>query len=79
MFDRNRKAPAAYYNTTRTHLALQRDALLQGAIQRIGHNTAVQILGGLHHEYVRIRFSERTGLDRRRVRSSITDNNHERS
>jgi hypothetical protein len=45
---------AAYYNRTRTHLALQKDAPLQRAVQRIGNITAVPILGGLHHEYVRI-------------------------
>ena len=47
-------AYAAYYNQTRTHLALQRDAPLRRAIQRIGRITAIPILGGLHHNYVRI-------------------------
>jgi transposase InsO family protein len=47
-------AYASYYNRTRTHLSLQRDAPLQRAVQRIGNITAMPILGGLHHEYVRI-------------------------
>ena len=47
-------AYAAYYNRTRTHLALQKDTPMQRAIQRTGTITAIPILGGLHHEYVRI-------------------------
>ena len=45
---------AAYYNRTRTHLALRKDAPLRRAIQRTGNITAIPILGGLHHEYLRI-------------------------
>jgi transposase InsO family protein len=40
---------AAYYNQTRTHLALQKDAPLHRAAI-----VAIQILAGLHHQYVRI-------------------------
>jgi transposase InsO family protein len=47
-------AYSEYYNQTRPHLALQKDAPLRRAIQRIGNITAIPILGGLHHEYVRI-------------------------
>jgi hypothetical protein len=47
-------AYAAYYNHTRTHLALQKDAPMQRAVQRTGKIAAIPILGGLHHEYVRI-------------------------
>jgi hypothetical protein len=47
-------AYAAYYNQTRTHLALQKDAPLRRAVQRIGSVIAVPVLGGLHHQYVRI-------------------------
>jgi transposase InsO family protein len=47
-------AYAAYYNRTRTHLAMQRDAPLHRAVQRTGSITAIPILGGLHHKYVRI-------------------------
>jgi hypothetical protein len=52
---------AAYYNQTRTHLALQKDAPLRRAIRRSGAIVAIPILAGLHHQYVRIWFSERTG------------------
>jgi len=47
-------AYAGYYNRTRTHLALQNNAPLHRSIQRIGNITAIPILGGLHHQYVRI-------------------------
>jgi transposase InsO family protein len=47
-------ACAAYYNRTRTHLALQEDAPMRRAIQRTGTIAAIPILGGLHHEYVRL-------------------------
>ena len=47
-------AYAAYYNQTRPHRSLQKDAPLRRAIQRIGGIAVVPILGGLHHQYVRI-------------------------
>jgi transposase InsO family protein len=47
-------AYAAYYNQARPHLALQKDAPLKRAIQRIGSVVAIPVLGGLHHQYVRI-------------------------
>jgi len=45
---------AAYYNQTRTHLALQKDAPLHRVVQRSGVIVAIPILSGLHHHYVRI-------------------------
>jgi hypothetical protein len=45
---------AAYYNQTRTHLALQKDAPLRRAVRRSGAIVAIPILAGLHHQYVRI-------------------------
>ena len=45
---------AAYYNQSRTHLALQKDAPLHRAVQRSGAIVAIPILAGLHHQYVRI-------------------------
>ena len=45
---------AVYYNQTRTHLALQKDAPLRRAAQRSGAIVAIPILAGLHHQYVRI-------------------------
>src|SRR5262245_63989700 len=47
-------AYATYYNQTRTHLSLHKDAPLGRAIQRYGTIAAIPILAGLHHRYVRI-------------------------
>ena len=44
----------AYYNQSRTHLALQKDAPLHRTIQRSGVIVAIPILAGLHHQYVRM-------------------------
>jgi transposase InsO family protein len=43
-----------YYNETRTHLGLAKDAPLQRAVQRSGTVVATPILSGLHHRYARI-------------------------
>ena len=43
-----------YYNKTRTHLSLNKDAPLSRAIQTVGRIFCLPILGGLHHHYVRI-------------------------
>jgi len=45
---------AAYYNQTRPHRSLQKDAPLRRTVQRIGEVAVIPILGGLHHQYVRI-------------------------
>jgi hypothetical protein len=45
---------SSYYNETRTHLALEKDAPLRRAIQRCGAIITTPILSGLHHRYVRI-------------------------
>jgi transposase InsO family protein len=47
-------AYAAYYNETRPHRSLGKDAPLRRSIQRIGEVAVMPILGGLHHQYVRI-------------------------
>ena len=47
-------AYAAYYNQTRPHRSLQKDAPMRRAVQRIGTIATIPILGGLHHHYVRI-------------------------
>jgi transposase InsO family protein len=44
----------AYYNGTRTHLSLNKDAPVPRAVQAIGRILPTPILGGLHHHYVRI-------------------------
>ena len=43
-----------YYNETRTHLSLNKDAPLSRAVQTVGRILCLPILGGLHHHYVRI-------------------------
>ena len=45
---------AGYYNDTRTHLALNKDAPLGRPIQRYGQIRPVPHVGGLHCSYVRI-------------------------
>jgi transposase InsO family protein len=45
---------AAYYNGVRTHRSLQKDAPVFRPIQRSGAINSHAILGGLHHQYVRI-------------------------
>jgi transposase InsO family protein len=47
-------AYAAYYNESRTHRSLNKDAPLHRAIARLGAITSHPILGGLHHQYCRI-------------------------
>ena len=43
-----------YYNKTRTHLSLDKDAPLSRTVERAGRILCRPILGGLHHKYVRI-------------------------
>jgi hypothetical protein len=43
-----------YYNGTRTHLSLAKDAPLPRAIKTVGSILPLPVLGGLHHHYVRI-------------------------
>jgi transposase InsO family protein len=45
---------SSYYNETRTHLGLEKDAPLGRAIQGCGTIIATPILSGLHHRYSRI-------------------------
>src|SRR6476659_8094727 len=48
------KSYARYYNETRTHLALDKDAPVSRSVQRTGVVWSLAILGGLHHHYVRV-------------------------
>ena len=50
-----------YYNETRTHLGLSKDAPRRRAVQRSGTIVTAQVLSGLHHRYVRKFFF---GMDR---------------
>jgi transposase InsO family protein len=51
---RTLKSYARYYNETRTHLALGKDAPVSRPVQRTGVVRSLAILGGLHHHYSRI-------------------------
>src|ERR1700726_1732849 len=43
-----------YHNEIRTHLSLEKDAPVSRAVERAGQILCRPILGGLHHQYVRI-------------------------
>ena len=43
-----------FYNETRTHLGLAKDAPRPRAVQRYGRIVTTPILSGLHHRYARI-------------------------
>jgi len=45
---------SAYYNGSRTHLALNKDAPLHRPVQSVGRIEQVSWLGGLHRQYLRI-------------------------
>src|SRR5436190_18137212 len=45
---------ARYYNKIRTHRSLNEDAPLTRRVQRSGHIVSHAMVGGLHHQYVRI-------------------------
>ena len=45
---------AAYSNGSRTHRALNQDAPVHRPVQSIGAITSRPVLGGLHHQYVRV-------------------------
>ena len=44
------KSCTRYYNETRTHLALDKDAPLSRTVMRAGRILCRPVLGGLHHE-----------------------------
>ncbi len=50
------RAYASYYNATRTHRSLDKDAPVHRPVQLVGSLKSRPILGGLHHQYVRIIF-----------------------
>ena len=45
---------ARYYNETRTHLSLDKDAPLLRAVQVSCRIATIPVLRGLHHQYCRI-------------------------
>ena len=48
------KKYASYYNQVRTHLSLEKDSPDFRRQQKLGPIAAIPILGGLHHQYVRV-------------------------
>src|SRR5258708_33714816 len=50
------------YNGARTHLSLEKDAPFSRTVERAGQILCRPILGGLHHQSVRICFSTGTGV-----------------
>src|SRR5208282_6464854 len=48
------RAYARYYNTIRTHWSLDKDAPVSRPVQRTGIIRSRSVLGGLHHQYVRV-------------------------
>jgi len=44
----------SYYNEVRTHLSLRKDSPVAREVRAVGNVLALPILGGLHHQYVRI-------------------------
>jgi hypothetical protein len=44
----------SYYNEVRTHLSLDKDAPDFRRAQKFGRIAAIPILGGIHHQYVRV-------------------------
>jgi transposase InsO family protein len=45
---------AAYYNASRVHRSLNKDAPFHRTIERAGSITSRPVLGGLHHQYCRV-------------------------
>jgi transposase InsO family protein len=48
------KSYAQYYNGTRTHLSLNKDAPTSRSAEAAGRILCRPILGGLHHQYARV-------------------------
>jgi hypothetical protein len=43
-----------YYNEVRTHLSLEKGSPVSRNVERAGYILYRPVLGGLHHQYVRI-------------------------
>jgi len=48
------KKYVSYYNDVRTHLSLSKDAPAYRRVESVGDVIGLPILGGLHHQYVRV-------------------------
>ena len=56
------KSYADYYNTSERTDHWNKDAPVSRPVHRTGVICSLAILGGLHHQYVRVKFSVHTGL-----------------
>ena len=57
------RSQTSLYNGTRTHLSLNKDAPISRAVETAGRILGCPILGGLHHQYTRIRFTVGTAAN----------------
>jgi hypothetical protein len=48
------RSQTSLYNGARTHRSLHKDAPISRSVQRTGRLSSLAILGGLHHQYVRV-------------------------
>jgi hypothetical protein len=48
------KSYASYYNSVHTHLSLNKNSPLFRRRQSVGNVMSIPILGGLHHQHVRV-------------------------
>src|SRR5262245_61652172 len=64
---------AVYYNESRIHRSLEKDAPSHRAMERFGVITSQPVLGGLHHQYCRIWFSARTGCGSASLHMDVFD------
>jgi transposase InsO family protein len=51
---RTLQAYARYYNESRTHRSLNKDAPFHRRVERLGTIISQPVIGGLHHQYCRI-------------------------
>jgi transposase InsO family protein len=58
-----------YYNEARTHLSLSKDARASRKIHAVGRVLPLPILGGLHHQHVRIEFYDKENFGQRTGRA----------
>jgi transposase InsO family protein len=68
------KSYQRYYNEVRTHLSLQKDAPIPRNVQSAGRVILVPLLGGLHHQYVRVLSFRQGQVHQRRLGRTVLPN-----
>src|ERR1700761_8795013 len=56
------RSQTSLYNEMRTHLSMGKDAPVPRAVERVGHIDCRPVLGGLHHQYLRIDLRQAQGV-----------------